>query len=1110
MADATEEIPIPSSDAPVEIRTLRPSDSEAFAQFAVAAGVDPSTADQFPAHPLNREFARELFARPDADLDRFFAVFVGSRIVASAEIPRLSLCVHPELQGAGIGQHLLRHVSVECRRADSGPLTVSVPRGNSRALHVYRKFGFDFVSSGGHEIAGTLDPAFAPAPKATPLNLARIGEWHAGRERPFRLGIWCAYGETLLPHSGIGLFTYELIDALLATRPDVQLCVAVRAGDDWKVQRYSDAFPGRFEVLSNTLPDVMRAEEARIRALSLTGRYARWMETPARRLGTLNRPFIGMGRRWIGGIRRIGRAILRTRKWHLIPALLLAVALLPFAALAALIKRLIARAGKPILGLHAASIARATDPIRYPVDDLQPMDYLLQVSTPYEKIRKAGCDAWVYPFLGVPFPLDDHASIYFIHDLVTSRFPETVRLSDVLDSENLVRHRIREATRIACMSDYIRQNDLIGMLGLQPGRIRMVLPAIPTVALSEGIDRGGPESRSPFGSPYFFYPAGLRAYKNHTILIDAVALLAEESIRVELAFTGGNESQHLEPLRNRAAAKGVSDRIHFLGNVSRNRLTELYLGAAGTIVPSLYEQGSFPIYESIGLGTPVACSNIPPLREQCAGFGAAMLHFDPLDAGAVRDAMKELLAHRAEYAEAQRAAAKRCWTRTWSSVAEQWLAVFRQAAHSFRHPAAPPRNRDPEGPFRIGVWLDVDGQTLEPTEGIGVFTYSWLRGLMKLDEPIELTLLVHPGKTRVIESLLADFPGRIRVAPGPHQRLADTARIAQQQDCHIWLLPFAGLGLKLDVPYAVMLHDVVTKHYPGGFDPDWVARYEAAIAMSVRDAELVVCESDIIASIDARQLLGVPESKLRVVYAATPDLEATSDGAPPSERIARLTRPFLFYPAAVRPYKNHRMLLHALRVLKEDFGDTTFDVVFTGPNVTELPEDLKLILDHGNLWSQVHFLGRVNRESIYELYRKAHALVFPTLFEGCGLPIFEALKLDCPIACSDIPILREQFDALGDSLVYFDPLMPISIARAILKLRDHRGAILAAQRAAAPRFQARDWTHVAAEWLALMKENTFGKAAASDDPRLGMSRGGTHPPTASVKSNCPFESPAVV
>ena len=149
---------------------------------------------------------------------------------------------------------------------------------------------------------------------------------------------------------------------------------------------------------------------------------------------------------------------------------------------------------------------------------------------------------------------------------------------------DLVRHRIREATRIACMSDYIRQNDLIGMLGLQPARIRMVLPAIPTVALSEGIDRGDPASGAPFESPYFFYPAGLRAYKNHTILIDAVALLAEESIRVELAFTGGSETHHLEPLRNRAAAQGVADRIHFLGNVSRNRLTELYLGAAGTIV----------------------------------------------------------------------------------------------------------------------------------------------------------------------------------------------------------------------------------------------------------------------------------------------------------------------------------------------------------------------------------------------------------------------------------------------------------------------------------------------------------------------------------------------
>ena len=73
--------------------------------------------------------------------------------------------------------------------------------------------------------------------------------------------------------------------------------------------------------------------------------------------------------------------------------------------------------------------------------------------------------------------------------------------------------------------------------------------------------------------------------------------------------------------------------------------------------------------------------------------------------------------------------------------------------------------------------------------------------------------------------------------------------------------------------------------------------------------------------------------------------------------------------------------------------------------------------------------GRVSQDELVELYRRASALVFPSLYEGFGQPVLEALACACPVACSDLPPLRE---VAGDSAVYFDPLDPESIASATL------------------------------------------------------------------------------
>jgi glycosyltransferase involved in cell wall biosynthesis len=104
----------------------------------------------------------------------------------------------------------------------------------------------------------------------------------------------------------------------------------------------------------------------------------------------------------------------------------------------------------------------------------------------------------------------------------------------------------------------------------------------------------------------------------------------------------------------------------------------------------------------------------------------------------------------------------------------------------------------------------------------------------------------------------------------------------------------------------------------------------------------------------------------------------------------------------------------------------------------------------------------------------------PSLFEQGSFPVYEALHWECPVACSDIPSLREQCAAMGEAMLYFDPRNPDELARIILKIRDHRENIRVQQHVASRVLWQRTWKDVAREWLAVFKEAAeIGRASTA-------------------------------
>jgi glycosyltransferase involved in cell wall biosynthesis len=155
-----------------------------------------------------------------------------------------------------------------------------------------------------------------------------------------------------------------------------------------------------------------------------------------------------------------------------------------------------------------------------------------------------------------------------------------------------------------------------------------------------------------------------------------------------------------------------------------------------------------------------------------------------------------------------------------------------------------------------------------------------------------------------------------------------------------------------------------------------------------------------------------------------------------SEAIARppataLPARFLFYPANPWKHKNHEVLLRALRLLRDE-RRRRLDVVLSGFGLDDRSAILALAESHG-VREQVHPVGYLSVEELAYLYRRADMLVFPSLFEGFGIPLVEAMTVGCPIVASNVTSLPE---IGGDAAEYFDPTSPAAAAAAIERVLD--------------------------------------------------------------------------
>jgi glycosyltransferase involved in cell wall biosynthesis len=253
-------------------------------------------------------------------------------------------------------------------------------------------------------------------------------------------------------------------------------------------------------------------------------------------------------------------------------------------------------------------------------------------------------------------------------------------------------------------------------------------------------------------------------------------------------------------------------------------------------------------------------------------------------------------------------------------------------------------------------------------------------------------------------------------------------------------------------------HDLQHLHLPQYFTPRTRLAREVTYRAFCAEARTVVMMTRW-GKVDITDKYGLHPAKVCVVPGASV-LDAYAEPTQADIETTRtrlaLSDAFAFFPAQTFPHKNHLMLLEALAIARNQMG-TTIPLVASGYQNDFFPRIAQRATELG-LDSQVRFVGFVRPLELRALYRMARFMVFPSSFEGWGLPLVEAFNEGTPVACANATSLPE---VAGDAALLFPVDSPIAMAEQLVRL--WRDEVLRARLSALGRARAASlsWTHSA-------------------------------------------------
>lgn len=379
--------------------------------------------------------------------------------------------------------------------------------------------------------------------------------------------------------------------------------------------------------------------------------------------------------------------------------------------------------------------------------------------------------------------------------------------------------------------------------------------------------------------------------------------------------------------------------------------------------------------------------------------------------------------------------------------------------------------------------IAFDGTTLRPGRtGVGYYTEHLLHHLALEGSEDDLIVVTN----RPVETTLP-LPGRVRVAASswrlPRMVWMQTAAPRLLRQLHVDVVHFTNgmVPLACPIPSVVTIHDMSLTLYPRYHPPRRVLLNRPLVDFAARRATAIITVSQS-AKRDIIRLYGLPAERIHVVdEAAAPSFRPVRD----RDQLARVRRRyrladrFILYVGTIEPRKNLAKLIEGFAA-RHRSGDLPHQLVCAGP-YGWLCGDIGDRIRQLQLGGAIRLIGYVPFADLPALYSLAEMFVFPSLYEGFGLPVIESMACGTPVITGAVPALTE---VGGGAAECVDPLEADTLGEAMVALARSRARREQLAALGLRRARAFSWERAARETLEVYRVAAAARAPAPEPTAL--------------------------
>jgi glycosyltransferase involved in cell wall biosynthesis len=359
--------------------------------------------------------------------------------------------------------------------------------------------------------------------------------------------------------------------------------------------------------------------------------------------------------------------------------------------------------------------------------------------------------------------------------------------------------------------------------------------------------------------------------------------------------------------------------------------------------------------------------------------------------------------------------------------------------------------------------------------GIGTYIRSLVQALAAIDRTNQYTLVSGPADLRVLEGLPENFRSAVYTR-SDHSTFDHIAfpLFLKGLSPDLVHVPLNRVPLFMIKPYVVTIHDLANILFEQETSSlrMQLRRYRFRRGLTRANRVIAVSEAT---KRDVENRMGVPSSRITRVYnAPDPAFFNRAPGDGPERRIIleryQINYPFLLYAGNIRRHKNIPRLVEAFAVVREQQAAhpvyKDLRLVIIGDTISQYPAVRQAVIK-SRVEAVVRFLGFVPFETLRCFYESAVGFVFPSRYEGFGLPPLEAMACGTPVVTSNVSSLPE---VVGDAAIQVNPENVFDIARGITDMlldEELRARLIRRGREQAARFS---WNWTARQVLEIYKD----------------------------------------